>query len=91
MVYGRCGCGANEAHATTAGGELLHVAKPQSGRLMDDEDTLFWEFLDPGIEYECLNCGTQFGNECIVWNEEAQRKVAICPGCGAETLIGGEG
>lgn len=55
---------------------------------MDPTDGyLFNEFLDPGMEYECPNCGTSFGAEDVVIDEATQQKLAICPGCGQQIAI----
>ena len=51
---------------------------------------LYEEFIDPGMKYECQNCGTLFGDECMTWNEEAQCHITVCPGCGSQLLLGAE-
>ena len=48
---------------------------------------LYEEFIDPGTKYECQECGTRFGDECVTWDEEAQCHVAVCPGCGNQAVI----
>ena len=48
---------------------------------------LYEEFFEPGMMYECRNCGTRFGNECVIWSEEAQCHVAVCPGCGGQSPL----
>ena len=58
---------------------------------MDPTDYFIYsEFIDPGMKYECQNCGTRFGDECVVSNEEAQCDVAVCPACGAQVVISNE-
>jgi DNA-directed RNA polymerase subunit RPC12/RpoP len=55
---------------------------------MDPTDFfLYDEFLNPGTKYECQGCGTQFGDECVTWDEEAQCHVAVCPGCGSQAIV----
>lgn len=48
---------------------------------------LYEEFLEPGMIYECRNCGTRFGSECVIWNEEAQWHMAVCPSCCSQSLL----
>ena len=45
---------------------------------------LYEEFLDPGMKYECQECGTRFGDESVTWDEAALCHVAVCPGCGRQ-------
>jgi hypothetical protein len=55
---------------------------------MDPTDFfLYDEFINPEMKYECENCGTRFGEECVTWNEQAQCHVAICPACENQTVI----
>ena len=59
---------------------------------MDQTDfPIYEDFLYPSGKYECRNCGTSFGDECVNWDEEAQCQVAVCPVCGRRTVIGNEG
>ena len=51
---------------------------------------LYEEFFNPGMEYECQNCGTLFGDEDVTWDEDAQCHVAVCPACGAQIVIDDE-
>jgi len=40
------------------------------------------------MKYECQNCGTRFGDECVVRDET--QCVAVCPACGSQGVIGNE-
>ena len=56
--------------------------------MMDPMDYfLYEEFVDPGMECECQNCGTLFGDESVAWDEEGRCHVAVCPGCGNQAVI----
>jgi DNA-directed RNA polymerase subunit RPC12/RpoP len=55
---------------------------------MDPTDGYIYnEFLDPGMEYECPNCGTSFGREDVAWDDQTQSQVAVCPGCGQQIVM----
>lgn len=59
------------------------------GQAMDPVDYfLYEELLDCGLEYQCQQCGTRFGHESVAWNETAQCRVAVCPGCGRQSVLG---
>jgi len=30
---------------------------------------IYEEFFDPGMKYECQQCGTRFCDECVTWDE----------------------
>ena len=47
-----------------------------------DEYFLYEEFFNPGMKYECADCGTLFGEECLAQSEDGQLVVYTCPGCG---------
>jgi predicted nucleic acid-binding Zn ribbon protein len=56
---------------------------------MDPTDYFIYdEFLNPGMKYECQNCGTRFGDECVVKDET--QCIAVCPACGAQAVINNE-
>ena len=56
--------------------------------MIDPMDYYLWqEVFDPDMKYECQNCGTLFGDECLVWNKEAPCQLAVCPACGAQILV----
>ena len=58
---------------------------------MDPTDFfLYDEFLNPGMKYECQGCGTLFGDESVVWDEETKCNLAACPGCGNQVVMGEE-
>ena len=51
-------------------------------------DFFVWdEFIDPGKEYECPNCGRRMDESCVAWCEEEACLVCECPDCGTASTI----
>jgi hypothetical protein len=56
----------------------------------DPLDYFMWEeFIDPGKEYECSNCGRLMDGSCVAWCEEEECLVCECPDCGTVSKICG--
>lgn len=54
---------------------------------MDPFDYFIYEqFFDPRMKYECQQCGTSFGDECVTWDETMQCRVVTCPIGGSQGL-----
>jgi hypothetical protein len=56
---------------------------------MDDPmDFFLWdEFFNPGTQYECPDCGSRFGPDCVAWSEEEGIHIYECPGCGCSGIV----
>ena len=55
---------------------------------MDSMDFLMWqEFFDPDSQYECPDCGTLFGDDCVTRSEDDESHVYECPGCGCSGIV----
>ena len=51
-------------------------------------DYFLWqECIDPETKYECQNCGTLFGSDCVAWSDEDRGVVYECPGCGCSGIV----
>ena len=45
------------------------------------------EYIDPGKEYQCPNCGLLMDGSCVAWCEEGECPVCECPDCGTVSTI----